>query len=208
MGWWATRVVPRVVDKALATEDFEELRRTTCRPLAGRVLEVGFGSGLNVAHYPPAVTEVAAVEPNETAWRLARPRIEAASVPVVRSGLDGERLDEPDGSVDSVLLTFVLCTIPGHRAALSEIHRVLRPGGHVRFAEHGLAPDPAVQRWQRRLEPLQRRIYAGCHLTRDPRADLDAAGLTVVDLDTRYLPGPAVSKPFGYLYQGTAEKVA
>jgi ubiquinone/menaquinone biosynthesis C-methylase UbiE len=208
MGWWERTVVPRITDKALGTEEVAGFRERTCAGLTGRVLEVGFGSGLNVDHYPAAVTEVAAVEPNDTAWRLAAPRVEAASVPVARSGLDGQRLEEPDDSFDSVLLTFVLCTIPDQVVALREAHRVLRPGGTVHFVEHGLAPDASVQRWQRRLEPLQRRMFAGCHLTRNPVEDLTAAGFTVTEVEASYLPGPALAKPYGYGYLGTARKGA
>ncbi|CAA9327308.1 MAG: SAM-dependent methyltransferase PA0798 (UbiE paralog) [uncultured Nocardioidaceae bacterium] len=207
MGWWERHGVPRMVEASLGTEQVHELRAETCRPLDGRVLEVGFGSGLNVDHYPAAVTEVAAVEPNETAWRLAAPRLARSAVPVLRSGLDGQRLDEPDDSFDHVLLTFVLCTVPDQVGALSEARRVLRSGGVVHFLEHGLAPDAPVQRWQRRLEPVQKRIGGGCHLTRDPVADLGSAALEVEQLTTFYAPGPAVSRPWAHVYQGTARKI-
>ncbi len=208
MGWWERNMVPRIVDKSCGTEEAHELRERTCGPLAGRVLEVGFGSGLNVQHYPEAVTEVAAVEPNDRAWRMAEPRIAKSAVPVVRSGLDGQRLDEPDDVFDHVLLTFVLCTIPDQVAALAEAQRVLKPGGSVHFVEHGRAPDASVQRWQRRLEPVQRRIGGGCHLTRDPVQDLTAAGFAPPDVETFYLPGPAVAKPFTFVYQGSASSLS
>ena len=208
MGWWERHVVPRIVDKSLGTADVRGLRDETCAGLEGRVLEVGFGSGLNVSHYPDAVTEVAAVEPNDTAWRMAGRRLEGSRVPVVRAGLDGQVLDEPDDSFDAVLLTFVLCTVPDQRAALAEATRVLRPGGRVHFVEHGKAPDAKVQQWQRRLEPVQRRVGGGCHLTRDPAADLRATGLELVELDSWYLPGPALARPFSFVYRGTAEKAA
>lgn len=206
MGLWERHVLPRIVDRSLGTEDVHGLRATTCRPLEGRVLELGFGSGLNLRHLPPVVTELAAVEPSDTAWRLAQPRIEATRVTVTRYGLDGQRLTEPDESFDHVLLTFVLCTIPDLRTALREVHRVLRPAGRVHFLEHGRAPEDAVVRWQRRLEPLQKRIAGGCHLTREPVRALEAAGLRVVEIDTSYLPGPAFTRPFGYIYRGVARK--
>jgi ubiquinone/menaquinone biosynthesis C-methylase UbiE len=152
------------------------------------------------------VTEVSGVEPSDGAWRLAEPRIAKSPVPVTRSGLDGQRLDEPDESFDHVLLTFVLCTIPDQRAALVEARRVLRPGGQVHFVEHGKAPDERVERWQRRLEPLQKRIAGGCHLTREPVRDLEAAGLRVTDMDAFYAAGPPPSRPWGYVYQGVARK--
>jgi len=205
MGWWENNVVPWMVEKGLGTDEVRELREETCRPLEGRVLEVGFGSGLNVAHYPAAVTEVVAVEPNDKAWQMAQPRIDGSRVPVTRSGRDGQRLSEPDDSFDQVLLTFVLCTIPDQRAALAEARRVLRPGGTVHFVEHGLAPDPGVQKWQHRLDPVQKRV-GGCYLSRQHVEDLEAAGLTVDHVERFYADGPAVGRPWGHIYQGTAHK--
>lgn len=207
MGLWERHVVPRIVDKTCGTEQVQRLRSATCAPLDGRVLELGFGSGLNLPHLPAAVTELSAVEPNDTAWRLAQRRIEAAGVPVRRSGLDGQRLTDPDECFDHVLLTFVLCTIPDQRAALAEAHRVLRPGGRVHFVEHGRAPEDSVIGWQRRLEPLQQRVGGGCHLTREPVRELEAAGLRVKDVDAFYLPGPRFTRPYAFVYQGTARKV-
>lgn len=205
-GWWDRHVLPRVVEVTCGAGQIHKQRALACAGLRGRVLEVGFGSGLNVGHYPAAVTEVSVVEPNDTAWRIARDRISGAAVPVLRSGLDGHRLGAADGSCDSVLATFVLCTLPDPRTALVEAHRVLKPGGTVHFLEHGRSPDPPVRRWQRRLEPVQRRLGGGCHLTRSPVELLEEAGF-VVELDhAGYLPGPAVGRPFGYLYRGVARK--
>jgi SAM-dependent methyltransferase len=203
MGWWTDRVVPRITDRVLDAPDVHEVRAQACAGLSGRVLEIGFGSGLNAGHYPSSVTEVAAVEPSDVAWRLAASRISRLSVPVRRVGLDGERLSASDGEYDAVLSTFSLCTIPDVRLALAEVGRVLRPGGTFHFVEHGRAPDPAVARWQDRLEPLNRRLMGGCHLTR-PIADLVAERLTVADLATGYAPGPSMSRPFSYRYVGRA----
>lgn len=204
MSWWERHVVPRLVDRSCGTKQLDSCRKDTCLGLSGRVLEIGFGSGLNVAHYPPAVDEVAAVEPSDLAWRMAQPRLARSSTTVNRTGLDGQRLTEPDESVDSVLSTFTMCTIPDLDAALSELHRVLKPGADVHFLEHGVAPDAAVRRWQRRVTPIQKRIAGGCHLTRDPVETLQAAGFDVVDVRRDYFPGPFFAKPFGYVYQGTA----
>lgn len=206
MGWWERNVVPRLVDKALGTEWMDEQRALVCGGLRGRVLEIGFGSGLNVRHYPDDVTEVAAVEPNDRAWTMAQRRLGHTPAHVVRAGLDGQRLDQPDESYDAVLTTYSLCTIPDEAAALAEARRVLRPGGTLHFIEHGLADDPGVRRWQRRLEPLQKRIAGGCHLTREHAGAITAAGFEIVSLDNGYEPGPSFTKPLGYYYRGTATR--
>jgi ubiquinone/menaquinone biosynthesis C-methylase UbiE len=205
MGWWGDRVVPRLVDRALSTDDVAPARARACSGLAGRVLEIGFGSGLNVAHYPAAVDEVLAVEPSDLAWRLAAPRVAAGSVPVHRSGLDGQRLLQDDDSVDAVLSTFTLCTIPDVQSALAEVRRVLRPGGSLHFAEHGRAPDERVARWQDRVQPVYGRLAGGCHVTRAITGELERAGLAPRDVRSGYLPGPAPSRPFGYLSTGRAQ---
>jgi len=168
------------------------LRRRVCSALAGDVIEIGFGSGLNVPFYPAAVTAVAAIEPSDLSWRLASDRVAASAVPVTRSGLDGQSLPFDDRSFDVALSTWTLCTIPDVATALKEVRRVLRPGGQLHFLEHGLAPDERVRRWQRRLDPLQQRIAGGCHFTR-PIVDLvTAAGFTITELDVFYEPGPKV----------------
>jgi ubiquinone/menaquinone biosynthesis C-methylase UbiE len=206
MGWWTEHVVPRVTDRALDADEVHDWRARACAGLRGRVLEVGFGSGLNLRHYPSEVTAVEAVEPSEVAWGLARSRMAEAAMPVRRTGLDGERLAAASERYDAVLSTFTLCTIPDPSAALAEIHRVLRPGGRLHFLEHGRSPDPAVFRWQHRLEPVQRRVMGGCHLTRDAAALVRLAGLDLRELENGYLPGPRASHPFGYLYLGSAVK--
>ncbi len=209
-GLWERHALPRVVDLICSSGALHRRRTLVCAGLEGRVLEVGFGSGHNLQHYPAAVTEILAVEPNDVAWNLAQERIRQVPIPVLRSDLDGQRLSEADASVDHVLATFSLCTIPDLGQALGEMHRVLRPGGEVHFLEHGLAPDPGVRRWQRRLDPVQNRLGGGCHLTRRPDQALETAGFDLTDLDTGYLPGPAVAaslfKPSSYLFLGRARK--
>jgi SAM-dependent methyltransferase len=201
MRWWTERVLPHLVDACCGLGNLDKLRRPACAGLHGDVLEVGFGSGLNVPHYPPEVRSVTAVEPSDVAWRLAARRVAASPVRIRRGGLDGQRLESPDASFDCVLSTFTMCTIPDVSAALAEMRRVLRPGGPLHFVEHGLAPDPGVRRWQHRLEPLQERLAGGCHLDR-PIADLvTAAGFRAERVDRFYGVGP---KPFGYFYLGHA----
>lgn len=186
MGFYSERIVPHLVNFACGTKEMGALRERACADLKGEVIEIGFGSGLNVPYYPADVATVAAVEPAKTAWQLARKRLQESSIPIQRSGLDGQSLPLTANSFDAALSTWTLCTIPDAIAALHEIRRVLKPGGRLHFLEHGLAPEEAVRRWQRRLEPLQRRAYAGCHLTR-PIADLlVAAGFAITDIDTFY----------------------
>jgi len=193
VGRYETNVLPRVMNLVCGARSLQPLRRRVCSGLAGDVIELGFGSGHNVPFYPAAVTAVAAIEPSDLSWRLAGNRVAAATVPVTRSGLDGQSLPFDDGSFDVALSTWTLCTIPDVTAALKEIRRVLRPGGQLHFLEHGLAPDERVRRWQRRLDPLQQRIAGGCHFTR-PIADLiTAAGFTITELDVFYEPGPKVA---------------
>src|SRR5581483_5651336 len=129
---------------------------------------------------------VAAVEPADTGWKLAGKRRAASAVPVERAGLDGQSLPLPDASCDAALSTFTLCTIPDAGAALREIRRVLKPGGRLHFLEHGLAPDGNVRRWQHRLEPVQKRLFGGCHLTRPIAELVTGAGFEIAELDTFY----------------------
>lgn len=186
MGFYAEHVLPRVVNVACGIKANVPLRQRVCADLHGEVLEIGFGSGHNAAHYPDAVTRVVAVEPADIAWRLARSRVRDAGVPVDRIGLDGQSIPLPDDSCDTAISTWTLCTIPDVAAALAEVRRVLKPGGTLHFVEHGLAPDDNVQRLQHRLEPLQKRIAGGCHLTRRIPDLIGDAGFTMSELDTFY----------------------
>ena len=189
MGIYREHVLPRIVNAACGMRAVVPLRRRVCQGLEGNVVEIGFGSGHNVPFYPQTVSRVAAIEPADVGWRLAEKRLRAATVPVERSGLDGESLPFADDSFDSALSTWTLCTIPDVAAALSEVRRVLKPGGTFHFLEHGLAPDEAVRRWQHRLEPVEKRVFGGCHLTRPIVDLLTGAGFTITELDVFYEDG-------------------
>jgi SAM-dependent methyltransferase len=189
MQLYDTFVVPRILNVACGGKVFEPLRRQVCEGLTGEVVEIGFGSGHNVPFYPRSITAVSAVEPADLGWKLAAGRVGASPVPVRRSGLDGQALRFADDSYDAALSTWSLCTIPDPVAALREVRRVLRPGGFLRFLEHGLAPDESVRRWQRRLDPLEMALTGGCRFTRPIPELLKSAGFTITELDVFYQQG-------------------
>ena len=196
MGFYSTHIVPRFIDKALGTPAMQEGRDAVAAGLSGTVLEIGFGSGLNVASYPPEIELVYAVEPALTARKIAVPRIAASPIPIQYAGLHGETVALGDNSCDGALCTFTLCTIPGVEQALAELRRVLKPGGRFHFLEHGLAPDAKTQAWQRRLDPLEKRLADGCHLTRDPVELVKAAGFELEFVHSEYTKGP---KPWVFM---------
>lgn len=207
MGWWSEQVVPRVTDVALSLRPVTEKRRRVLAPATGTVVELGSGSGTNLPNYPAAVDTVLAVEPSPVARRLAVKRVQAARVTVRYLGLDGSggpdaaALPLDDDTADTVVSTFTLCTVPDLPRTLAEVRRVLRPGGRFLFLEHGLAPEPARARRQRLLDPLQQRLFAGCHLTRAVDVDVRAAGFTIDRLTHERMPGPGA---LSYLYLGHA----
>ena len=190
MGLYGEQVLPRIINVACAMGPVVgPLRERVCAGLHGEVVEIGFGSGHNVPYYPTAVSRVAAVEPSDVAWKLAEARVAASPVLVERAGLDGQALPFRDDSFDCAVSAWTMCTIPDIGGALAELRRVLRSGGTLHFIEHGLAPDESVARWQRRLEPLQKRAVGGCHLTRAIVDLIEHAGFVVKELDVFYEKG-------------------
>jgi ubiquinone/menaquinone biosynthesis C-methylase UbiE len=192
------------MDRVLRTPEVNARRAMVCQGLHGRVLEIGFGTGLNLRHYPAEVTEILIVEPSASAMKLAEPRMAPVSAHIEQVGRDGAQLNLPDRSVDCVLSTYTICTIPAVDAALLEIHRVLKSEGALHFLEHGRAPTESVRRWQRRIHPLHTRIAGGCHLDRPIDDLISNSGLMIRELATGYGDGP---RPFSYLYRGRALRV-
>jgi ubiquinone/menaquinone biosynthesis C-methylase UbiE len=201
MSFYEEHILPRCVDWLLSRKPFLEARERIAAGLTGEVLEIGFGSGLNLPYYPKTVTRILAVDPSGTARELAAERLGACPIPVEFCGLDGQALPLPDASVDSVLSTFTLCTIPDLGRALAEVRRVLKPGGRFHFLEHGRSPEPNVAKWQDRLTPIQRRIAGGCHLNRAIDRAIEDADFTLVSLERYYLERPKFA---AHLFEGRA----
>ena len=202
MGFYDDRILPHVINVVMNTKQTRQIRERVCADLKGEVLEIGFGTGHNLPFLPADVTRLLAVEPSGRSVELARERIAASPIHVDVVGLDGQRLPVDDESVDAVLCTWSLCTIPDGVAAVREARRVLRPGGRFHFVEHGAAPDTKVRRWQNRLNPIQNRLGGGCNLNRDIASIIEAGGLSITKLDRYYNAGEP--KAFGAMYEGVA----
>jgi len=201
-GWYERHVLPYLIDLACGMKAVREQREKVVPLAHGRVLEVGIGTGLNLAHYDRAkVEQIVGLDPALDMHRLARKRMLRAGLAVELVGLSAERIPLEDAGFDTVLMTYTLCSIPDPVAALKEMRRMLKPGARLVFCEHGASPDPGVRRWQDRLTPLWSRIGGGCHLNRDIPALLREAGFRCDDLQAAYLPGP---RPLTYNYWGTA----
>jgi SAM-dependent methyltransferase len=202
VSFYGDHVLPRIMNVVMDGKEDRKVRSRVCAGLTGEVVEIGFGTGHNLPYLPPGVRRLRAVEPSQLAVRLAGPRIAASPVAVEVVGLDGQRLPLADDTADFLLCTWSLCTIPDPVAAVAEMRRVLRPGGVLHFAEHGLAPDESVRKWQQRLNGMQQRVAGGCHLSRDIPAIIESAAMTITHLDTYY--GKGQPKPYGAMYEGVA----
>lgn len=202
--WWEERALPRLTHRSCQGADVDRWRRPVCLRARGVVVDVGFGSGPNLEHYPDAVTRVLAAEPSDLAWELAADRIAAFRRPVERTSRDAADLSAlPDASVDSVTSSWSLCTVPDVERALVEARRVLRPDGALHFVEHALAPDAGTRRGQRLVQPVWGRMAGGCHVDRDLPGLLAAAGFTV-DLDRARYVGVGPLRVWGWFVSGTA----
>jgi ubiquinone/menaquinone biosynthesis C-methylase UbiE len=195
-------ILPYLLDLACGIEPVSRQRQKVVPLAQGRVLEIGIGTGLNLEHYDQnKVKNLVGMDPGLQMHRLAAKRAKKARLAVELVGLSAEKIPYQDGSFDTVLVTYTLCTIPDPVAALKEMRRVLKPGGQLIFCEHGLAPDASVRRWQDRLTPLWSKVAGGCHLNRDIPKLLHEAGFRSADTQAMYLPGP---RPLTYNYWGTA----
>ena len=202
MGLYERHILPRVIDQACGLAELTPYRQKVVSQARGTVLEIGFGSGLNLPLLPAAVERVLAVDPSETARKLGRERIAAARCAVDFIGLDAERIAVETAAADCALSTFTLCTIADVAGALREVRRILKPGGAFLFVEHGRAPDADTARWQGRLNGLQRFLCGGCNLNRDIPALVRDAGFALRELDQGYVPG--MPRTHAYLYTGVA----
>jgi ubiquinone/menaquinone biosynthesis C-methylase UbiE len=203
VGVYGDQVLPRALDLLMRGADVRQVRARVTAGMSGVVLEIGFGSGLNVPHYPAGVIQVLAVDPATVGRHLAATRIAAHAVTVEFVGTDAQSLPVADACADFVISTWTLCTIPDPGRALAEAYRVLRPGGALHFVEHGLSPETWVARMQHGLTPLHRRAVGGCCLDR-PIADLIAeAGFRLTRLENYYFHRP---RAVGYTYEGAAIK--
>jgi ubiquinone/menaquinone biosynthesis C-methylase UbiE len=204
MAFYRDHVFPHVLELATRSRSLHKPRRRTLAGASGRILEIGFGTGANLAFYPPGVGRIEALDPDTRLDRYARPRIEASPIDVGFHHLDAEHLPFESERFDTVVCTLTLCSIPDPGAALREVRRILVPGGRFLFLEHGLSPDAGVARWQRRLNPLQRVVGGGCNLDRPTVRLLEAAGLRVAELRQYYLRGAPGF--LGYMSEGVALK--
>ena len=201
MSFYSKYTLPRLIDLAMKNPATTECRSRIVPRATGRVLDVGIGSGLNLRFYGPRVTRLWGIDPSSAVLEMARPKLKSVPFPVELLTHSAEEIPLPHGSIDTIVLTWTLCSIPNPIQALREMRRVLRADGQLIFAEHGLSPDPGVQAWQHRLNPIWRRIAGGCNMDRKIDDLLSAGGFNAVELSTSYFPGPRI---LTYTFQGLA----
>lgn len=201
MSFYARFVLPKFIDLAMRDKAAAARRSVLVPKATGSVLEIGIGSGLNLPFYTSAVTHVRGVDPSAELLAMARKKIDRVPFRVELVCESAERLSVNSGSIDTVVMTWVLCGIPNPLAALSEMRRVLKPEGRLLFVEHGRSPDPGVEAWQRRLNPFWKKFAGGCNLDRGIEELIRSAGFRITELQNTYLPGP---RPMSYTYEGSA----
>jgi ubiquinone/menaquinone biosynthesis C-methylase UbiE len=202
MGFYSKYILPCGLDMACSIGPITKQREKIIPRATGNVLEIGIGSGLNLPHYDASrVTKIIGVDPDAHIWKRSAAKRAACPITVERIGLSGEQIPLEDNLMDTVVVTYSLCTIPDPVKALKEMRRLLKPGGDILFCEHGQAPSPKVAKWQKRIDPLWSRLAGGCHSGRDIPALISEAGLKIKDMDEMYIPGPKV---LAYNYWGAA----
>lgn len=201
MDFYNNFILPRLCHLAMRNRRLMPYRERVIGRAQGRVLEIGIGSGLNLPFYRAPVSTIVALEPASPLIAMAQRSVQPAAIPVSFIEGSAEAIPLEDHSIDTVVTTWTLCTIPHVATALGEMRRVLKPGGRLLFVEHGLAPDERVRRWQDRLTPAWTCISGGCHLNRPIRTLIESAGFRCDRLETGYMPGP---KPMAFIYEGSA----
>ena len=203
MGFYRKFVLPHLIKLAMSNKDAERVRSQIVPAAHGRVLEVGIGPGLNLPFYSNNVQNLRAVDPSPELLRMAGKKTVSVPFPVELIEGSAEELPLEDQAVDSVVITWTLCSIPDPEKALAEVRRVLKAGGDLIFAEHGLAPEPKVRTWQNRVNSPWRALSGGCNLNRPMDRLIASAGFQILQLDTSYLPGPKI---LTFIYKGAARK--
>jgi len=201
MGFYNNVILTRLCHLVMRNRSLVPYRERVIAAAEGRVLEIGIGSGLNLPFYGPHVREIVGLEPAPRLIAMARQVAERMPMPVTFMEESAAAIPLDDNAVDTVVMTWTLCTIPQADRALSEMRRVLKPNGRLLFVEHGLAPDDGVRRWQDWLTPAWKRISGGCHLNRPIQSMIESAGFRFDRLQTAYMPGP---KPMSFIYEGSA----
>jgi ubiquinone/menaquinone biosynthesis C-methylase UbiE len=203
MGFYSDVILPCLCHLAMRNRRLMPYRERVIDAAEGRVLEIGIGSGLNLPLYRPTVREVLGLEPVPRLIAMARSAAHGAAIPVQLIEASAEAIPLEDHCIDTVVMTWTLCTIPDSRAALSELRRVLKPTGRLLFVEHGLAADENVRRWQNRLTPAWRYFSGGCHLNRPVQKMIEQSGFRLERIKTGYMPGP---RPMSFIYEGSAQR--
>ena len=204
MGFYSQTIAPRLLDWGMSDPSLALYRREVLSDVQGEVLEIGFGTGINLSYYPEHLQQLVTVDANPGMNALAQKRIESSNIRVDNRVLNGENLPMADNTFDSAVSTWTLCSIANVEQALKEIYRVLKPGGRFFFIEHGLSDDPKVQVWQNRLNPINKAIAVGCNLNRNIKALVEAQFKNVT---VEQFYAPKSPKIGGYMYKGVASKV-
>ncbi|WP_414541133.1 class I SAM-dependent methyltransferase [Nostoc sp. CCY0012] len=203
MGFYSQKILPYLLDWSLSDPNIAKYRKDILAQVKGEVLEIGFGTGLNLSYYPQGLEKLVTIDSNPGANKLAEKRIQSSSITVDNKVLNGENLPMLDNTFDSVVSTFTLCSIAKVEQALKEVYRVLKPGGQFFFLEHGLSNEPKIQVWQNRLTPIQKIIGDGCHFNRNIRQLVE---YQFDNVQLEEFVGENLPKIPGYLYKGVAIK--